>query len=107
MLHIRDEAEEAFPGQGSTEGNEDQDEEMEDDFDPGQIANLIYESLPELKTEKGQQKDRKGWLRKRMASQKDRKRQQKDRKKIEKRLQTDRKRLTKGQEKDDPFFTVF
>ena len=35
MLHIRDEAEEAFPGQGSTEGNEDQDEEMEDDFDPG------------------------------------------------------------------------
>ena len=35
MLHISDEAEEAFPGQGSTEGNEDQDEEMEDDFDPG------------------------------------------------------------------------
>ena len=35
MLHIRDEAEEAFPGQGSTKGNEDQDEEMEDDFDPG------------------------------------------------------------------------
>ena len=86
MLHIRDEAEEAFPGQGSTEGNEDQDEEMEDDFDPGQIANLIYESLPELKTEKGQQKDRKGWLRKRIE-------------KGSKRIEKDRKKIANGQKK--------
>ena len=87
MLHIRDEAEEAFPGQGSTEGNEDQDEEMEDDFDSGQIVNLIYESLPELKTEKGQQKDRKGWLRKRI---------EKGSKRIEKRQKKDCKRIEKG-----------